>query len=154
MPLRSLLVSGRLWLALLLLAAAILGGRKLFKKPEEPKKLNPVQEAERHTRNRAAVVAFATALGEILEWRASQPPPTDGKSRAALVRELDKRFGALPSEDLPAVLAEPWKEAKSYWTLLATSGDELDAASAQKGAAAMQRFNQALAEQGFPHLRL
>ena len=146
--------SWRFWLALLLLAAAIIGGRRLLKKPDEPKKLNPLQEAERHTKARAKVVEFANELREVLYWRATHPPATDAVSRAALIQDLVERFTQLPSKDLPESLRQPWVEAKTFWQKLAVANAPLDEATQKEGQAAMQRFNQALADHGFPDLKL
>jgi len=151
---RRLLFSWRLWLSILLLAAAIIGGRKLLKKPDEPKKVNPVKEAERHTKARAQVVEFTRELREVLHWRSTQPPATDAASRAALIQALVERFTKLPSKDLPESLRQPWVDAKTFWQKLAAAKGTLDEATQKEGQAAMQRFNQALAAHGLPYLKL
>jgi homoserine kinase len=153
MPSR-LLLSWRLWLVLLLVAAAIIGGRKLLKKPDEPKKVNPVKEAERHTKTRAKVLEFTSELREVLDWRATQPPATDAASRASLIQALVERFTKLPSKDLPDSLREPWVKAKAFWQKLAAAKGTLDEATQKEGQAAMLRFNEALAAHGFPDLTL
>ena len=151
---RCLLLSWRLWLSILFFAAAIIAGRKLLKQPDEPKKVNPVKEAERHTKARAKVVEFAKELREVLHWRATQPPATDAASRAALIQPLVERFTQLPSKDLPEDLRQAWVEAKAFWQKLATANGPLDESTQKEGQVAMDRFNQALADHGFPDLKL
>ncbi len=151
--LRRLLISWRFWLALLLLTAAIIGSRALLKKPE-PKKVNPVKEAERHTKTRAKVLEFTSELRAVLEWKQTQPPPVDAASRAALIQALVERLRKLPSKDLPPELAEPWAEAKAFWQKLAAANGTVDETTQKEGQAAMQQFNEALAAQGFPDLKL
>jgi len=116
--------------------------------------VNPVKEAERHTKTRAKVVEFTSELREVLRWRATQPPATDAASRAALIQSLVERFTKLPSKDLPDSLREPWVKAKAFWQKLAAAKGTLDEASQKEGQAAMLRFNEALAAHGFPDLTL
>lgn len=140
------------FLCRILIPLLLVTGCKKEEKPKLSKRAQREQLIAEATEERLAVTTFANQLRTVFEWRKSQPQPADDAAHAATVKALHEKLCAVPCQNLPADLAQPWAEMLAAWQQLAAA-PAANAQLQQIGAKAAAALDAALVTRGIDDVR-